>query len=259
MLRSRLASAAFFVGALVVVFQIVCCGLAAAAPRAVLELFTSQGCSSCPPADKLLGQLSKDPSVVALTLPLDIWDYLGWKDTLALPGHALRQRAYAKMRGDRQIYTPQVIVDGAVHALGSDRAAITQAIAKTARSGAFMALPVLLASGQGGLTVTVRAVPGVHARGEVWLCPIAMAIPVAIGRGENDGLTVTYHNVVRGWRKLGEFTGNDATFRVPLSDFEHGRVDGAAVMVQEGTRASPGAILGAAFTPLATQATVDRR
>lgn len=259
MLRSRLASAAFFAGTFVVVFQIGCSGLAAAAPRAVLELFTSQGCSSCPPADKLLGQLAKDPSLVALSLPIDIWDYLGWKDTLALPGHALLQRAYAKMRGDRQVYTPQVIVNGATHALGSDRAAVEQAIAKTTRNAAVMALPVLLATEQGGLTVTVRAVPGVHAHAEVWLCPIAAAVPVTIGRGENDGLRITYHNVVRGWRKLGDYSGADETFRVPLSAFEHGRVDGAAVMVQEGTRASPGIMLGAAYTPLATQATVDRR
>src|SRR5205807_10181827 len=76
-------------------------------PRAVVELFTSQGCSSCPPADKLLGELSTDQGLIPLTLAIDYWDYIGWKDTLALPGHAKRQKAYAHVRGDREgVYTP---------------------------------------------------------------------------------------------------------------------------------------------------------
>ena len=93
---------------------------AGAEPRAVIELFTSQGCSSCPAADKLIAEYARDPSVIALSLAVDYWDYLGWKDTLALHGHSNRQRAYAKARGDREVYTPQVVVDGAVLALGSD-------------------------------------------------------------------------------------------------------------------------------------------
>src|SRR5437660_6572357 len=102
-----------------------------AEPRGVVELFTSQGCSSCPPADKLAGELAHDPSLVVLSLAIDYWDYLGWKDTLALPGHANRQRAYSKVRGDREVYTPQVVVNGVVHTLGSDKAAIEQAIAQS--------------------------------------------------------------------------------------------------------------------------------
>src|SRR5262245_53874485 len=86
-------------------------------PRAVVELFTSQGCSSCPAADRLLGELAEDPSILAMSLAVDYWDYLGWKDTLALHGHSNRQRAYAKARGDREVYTPQVVVNGAAHAL----------------------------------------------------------------------------------------------------------------------------------------------
>ena len=95
-----------------------------AEPRAVVELFTSQGCSSCPPADALLGKLAHDPNVIALTLAIDYWDYIGWKDTLAIPGHANRQKAYSKMRGDRGVYTPQAIVNGTTQALGSDQAEI---------------------------------------------------------------------------------------------------------------------------------------
>jgi hypothetical protein len=253
MLYRRLASAC-----LVFIFVLAGFGLASAAPRALLELFTSQGCSSCPPADKLLGELAKDPSIVGLSLPINIWDYLGWKDTLALPGHSARQRAYAQMSGEWQVYTPQIIVNGSKPVLGSDRAAIERIIAQTDGNPAIMSVPVLLSATGGKLTVTVRSAPGEHAVGEVWLCPFSSAVAVAIGRGENRGRTVTYHNVVRAWRKLGDFTGTDSTWSVPLSEIETGEVDGAAVMVQEGTHAKPGIILGAASTQLGAETTENR-
>ena len=90
-------------------------------PLAVVELFTSQGCSSCPPADKIVGELAKDPSVIALSMPIDYWDYLGWKDTLADSRFSARQKAYSHVRGDRDVYTPQVVVNGSAHVIGSDR------------------------------------------------------------------------------------------------------------------------------------------
>jgi hypothetical protein len=254
MLSRRLASAS-----LTTVFLLASFGLAYAAPRALLELFTSQGCSSCPPADKLLGEFSKDPSIVALSLPIDIWDYLGWKDTLALPAHSARQRAYAQVRGDRQIYTPQVIVNGSMHVLGSDRVAIERVIAQTGRNPAVMSVPVRLSAAGGDLTVSVKAAPGERASGEVWLCPLISAVAVAIGRGENRGRTITYHNVVRAWRKLGDFAGADSTWTVPLSQIKTGDIDAAAVMVQEGTRAKPGLILGAALIPLGHRTMEDAR
>src|SRR3569833_2822150 len=100
---------------------------AAADPRGVVELFTSQGCSSSPPADKILGEFAKDPSLIALGLPIDYWDYLGWKDTLADSRFSARQKAYSAMRGDRDVYTPQVVVNGVRHVLGSDRMGIVVA------------------------------------------------------------------------------------------------------------------------------------
>src|SRR5918993_3798564 len=97
-------------------------GPATAGPRAVVELFTSQGCSSCPPADAYLVELARRPDIVALTLPIDYWDYLGWKDTLAHSAFSARQRAYAGARGDRQVYTPQAVVNGRELFVGSNRA-----------------------------------------------------------------------------------------------------------------------------------------
>ena len=133
-------------------------------PRALLELFTSQGCSSCPPADKLLGELADDPSLVAISLPIDYWDYLGWKDTLAIPAHSARQRAYARVRGDRQVYTPQIVVNGATHVLGSDRAAVERAIAQTDRNAAIMSAHVLVSVGGGDLNVKVAGRQGASRR-----------------------------------------------------------------------------------------------
>ena len=101
----------------------------AATPVTVIELFTSQGCSSCPTADALLESYADRPDVVALTLPVDYWDYLGWKDTLASPKFSARQRTYAKARGDGRVYTPQVVINGLQHAVGSSATDIDRAIA----------------------------------------------------------------------------------------------------------------------------------
>src|SRR3984957_4105283 len=253
MLRCRLASALFVAGLLAAT-----CGLACAEPKAVIELFTSQGCSSCPPADKLLGELAADPSLIAISDPIDYWDYLGWKDTLAMPGHSARQRAYAHVRGDREVYTPQVVVSGSMDALGSDRAAIEHTIAQTEEKPAVMSLPVLLSLGGGNLNVNVLAKGAAHVGGEVWLCPLAGAVAVEIGRGENHGRTITYHNVVRRWLKLGDYTGTDAVWNVPIADILGDDIDGAAVLVQQGSHEKPGIILGAAFAPVARQTTEVR-
>ena len=217
-------------------------------PRAVLELFTSQGCSSCPPADRLVGQLASDPSLIALSVPIDYWDYLGWRDTLAKPAHSARQRAYARARGDGQVYTPQIVVNGAADALGSDQAAIERAITQTNHKSGAMSLPVILAVNSGTINVSVSAAQNVAAA-EVWLCPIAKAVPVAIGRGENRGHTVTYHNVVRNWLKLGTLSAQ-SSWNVPVSQIRAEGIDAAAVIVQGGSHDEPGIILGAALTEI---------
>ena len=217
---------------------------ASAEPRAVIELFTSQGCSSCPPADRLLGELAHDPSLIAMSLPIDYWDYIGWKDTLAKPRHTTRQRFYARTRGDGDVFTPQVVINGVTHAVGNDKAAINKAIAESRREGAVLSIPVKVAVADGKLSVTIPAGPE-KAAGEVWLCALGTAVPVAIGRGENSGHTVTYHNVVRRWVKLGDWNGTARTFSVPVADLES--ADAAAVIVQTGTADRPGTMLGAAL------------
>jgi hypothetical protein len=236
-------------------FVLACFGLlsvqcAQGEPRAVIELFTSQGCSSCPPADKLIAEYAHDPSVIALSLAVDYWDYLGWKDTLALSGHSNRQRAYAKARGDRQVYTPQAVIDGAVHALGSDKSAIERAIQQTRERSSPLTLPVTIVRADDKLTVTVPASSDEKGQAEVWLCPFTKSVPVTISRGENSGHTLTYTNVVRRWIKLGDWTGKAETFNVPVKDVQSGNIDSAAVMVQSGVASAPKMMLGAAETAL---------
>jgi len=222
-----------------------------AEPRAVIELFTSQGCSSCPAADHLLGELSDDPSVIALSVPIDYWDYLGWKDTLAIPGHANRQKAYSHVRGDREVYTPQVVINGTLQALGSDRGAIERAITVSRRNnGALLSVPLTLAVTDNQLTVAAEGGKSDGTAADVWLCPLSKAIPVTIGRGENSGRTITYHNVVRRWVKLGTWNGAAETWNVPLSDIKGEDVDSVVVIVQAGKASAPGPMLGAATTSL---------
>jgi hypothetical protein len=219
-------------------------------PRAVIELFTSQGCSSCPSADRLLGELANDSSLVAMSLPIDYWDYLGWKDTLARPRHSARQRSYSKARGDREVYTPQVVVNGTAQVLGSDKGAIERAIQQTGKSEKLM-VPVSVAFSPDRLVVTVHEASGAQGQpAEVWLCAVAKRVPVTITRGENRGKTIDYHNVVRRWVKLGEWTGSAQTRTLAGADFSSDGADSVAVIVQSGASEKPGKILGAALAKL---------
>jgi hypothetical protein len=245
MLRTRLVDAALAVAVASVSLS------ASAQTRAVLELFTSQGCSSCPPADKLLGELAADPSVVALSLPIDYWDYLGWKDTLADPRHTARQRAYSRVRGDHEVYTPQIVVNGSLHALGSDRDAVERAIAKSRENPTTLVLPVKVSTADGHLAVSVPEGNNLRLPAEIWVAGLARSVTVAIKRGENKGKTITYHNVARRWLKVDDWKGTAHTWTVSFADIDRGEsVNSAAVLVQSGTVEKPNAILGAAIAQL---------
>ena len=213
-------------------------------PRAVLELFTSQGCSSCPPADKLLGELAQRKDVLALSLPVDYWDYLGWKDTLANHDFSERQKEYATARGDGEVFTPQVVINGAGRFVGSDRAAIEAALTHSAN-----ALPVAidLASKPDATTVTIgAAVAGTPTKGTIWLVMYERAVTVPIVRGENGGKTVTYANVVRKLRPIAMWNGAPLSIDLPKSEVTQAKVTRCAVFLQAETDAGlPGAILGA--------------
>lgn len=215
-------------------------------PRAVVELFTSQGCSSCPPADALLADLARQPDIVALSFPVNYWDYLGWKDTLAHAEFTERQKAYAQARNDRQVYTPQMVVNGAKSCIGSDRSKIEQSIRDTTGGRNALPVEVELSEADGTVTIVIAETPETTKRAaEIWVLPVMSTKTVPIGRGENSGRTITYANVVRGMTRVGEWRGGSARFEVPL-DTARAKGDGYVVLLQAAGDAGPGVILGAA-------------
>ena len=227
-------------------------GSAGENPKAVVELFTSQGCSSCPPADRVLAELAREADVIALSLPVDYWDYLGWKDTLASPAFSARQRAYSNARGDRQVFTPQMIVNGKISCVGSDRAQIGRSMARASAGSDRLPVRIELAENGPMLTIDVGGAnppSNPPATGEVWVLPVVKAREVAIGRGENRGRSVTYANVVRGMTRAGYWSGAPARLEVPLKKARHGEADSYVVLLQEGDPEKPGSILGAAKGP----------
>ena len=225
-------------------------GSASADKRTVLELFTSQGCSSCPPADVLLKEFSADDSVLALSFAVDYWDYLGWKDTLASRANTERQYSYAAQRGDRSVYTPQIIINGREHAVGNDSRAIKRSIDRQQKDhGGTMGVEVDLTVSGDAITVGLgSARDGVRSRSaKVWLVLYAKKRVVKIARGENRGKTITYTNVVRDMVALGDWTGEAArmslshkSIKASKRDYDH-----CVVIVQHDDRGRPGEIIGA--------------
>lgn len=219
------------------------------AVSAVLELFTSQGCSSCPPADRLFESYAGRKDIVALTLPVDYWDYLGWKDTLASRRYSDRQRMYAKSRGDGAVYTPQIVVNGRSHAVGSRKGTIDELIRESAGSPS-SALPVALNVSKKGesLLIDIGARPAALTGGPetvtVWLAAIRRKTDVAVQRGENSGETLTYYNVVRSLTPVGMWSGDAVTLQVPDHTMHTKDAETCAVLLQQGIG---GPIIGAAW------------
>ena len=171
----------------------------------VVELYTSQGCSSCPPADALLAELARTPGVSPLALHVDYWDYIGWADDFAQPGFTKRQKAYAKAAGERMVYTPQMIVGGVERVVGHEPDAVAAAIvAAAARQGA-VRLTVSEAGGQ--VVIRAEAQTPLTAPLTVQLVGYNPGVTVDIHRGENAGRVVEYRNIVGSWERVGEWSG----------------------------------------------------
>jgi len=203
----------------------------------ILELFTSQGCSSCPPADALMAEWAKLPGILPLSLHVDYWDYLGWKDTFGKKGHSNRQQEYARHLGSRQIYTPQAVIDGQFQAIGSDREAVQTALARARQE---QHIPLQAERSSNGWQVRVPAAAA-DGEAELVLCRYDRQHDVAIARGENTGRTVTYLNVARAWSRFGRWNGKAGSYAVPdLGDIDFAR-EGVVVMLQS----LNGTILGA--------------
>jgi hypothetical protein len=217
----------------------------AAVPKAVIELFTSQGCSSCPPADRLLNTLAHNPDMIALSFPVDYWDYIGWKDTLASPLFTARQKAYAMVRGDGHVYTPQIVVDGRSDVVGSDPDEVAHAIDINKGRGGALMVPIRLKDAAGTMHVEIGAGAGDLARANagVFILRVARTRTVTVERGENRGHNLTYTNVVRAMRRIGEWHGEAANFE--LTELK-GDDEGYVILLQQGSLDQPGTILAAA-------------
>jgi hypothetical protein len=207
----------------------------------LVELYTSQGCSSCPPADVLLGQLTKDPRVIALALHVDYWDYLGWKDEFARPEFTKRQKAYARAAGTKMIYTPQMIVAGQDSVIGTREDAVEMAIRNHVMAAQARGQTVRLTLHREGDQIVVRAeaVPPTDRGLRVQLVRYVPERQVEIRHGENAGHTLTYHNIVTSWQVLGDWRANaPLTLTAPAPGPER-----AVVIIQDD---GPGAVLAAA-------------
>lgn len=215
-------------------------------PRAVLELFVSQGCSACRPANQLMTELIQDPSLIVLSLPVNYWDYLGWKDTLADPTFSARQRGYASVRRDRQVYTPQMVINGVLACVGSERNQIARLIETATASHGILPVAVKVSQENGLLIVDVAAGSGTAG---VWLLPVRKHSQVTIQRGENAGRTETYTNVVRGLHLLGSWSGAALRITTPLQTVQAPDADSYVVLLQRADEEKPSLILGAAKGP----------
>jgi len=214
--------------------------------KAVVELYTSQGCSSCPTADALLGRLAKRDDIIAISWAVDYWDYLGWRDRAARPEFTERQKAYAKLLGDGMVYTPQAVINGVAHANGSDEGKIDRAIDEGAKAFAASQVPVRLSAVDGRLVIDIGPAPQGTAATEatVWLAPIAGSMEVSITKGENRGKTIVYSNVARGLIPVGRWNGKPMTVQLERHNFMYGDADRCVVLLQQG-RGGP--IVGAAL------------
>jgi hypothetical protein len=171
----------------------------------VVELYTSQGCSSCPPADEFMAELAQADQVIALSLHVDYWDYIGWEDSFAHAAFTERQKAYARAAKSRMIYTPQMIIGGVDRVEGNAPDAVVKLIGKHMAA----VRPVTLTLERVGDVVVIRAEAAtpLQAGAEVQLVRYLPEATVAIERGENAGRTVVYRNVVTGWDKIGDWPG----------------------------------------------------
>ena len=231
----------FTVAALLAVAFAAISSSAQAQPRpTVLELFTSEGCSSCPPAETLVTELAQRHDVLALSFHVDYWDGLGWRDPYSLASATERQRRYARTLRLSSIYTPQAVIEGSHDIVGSDRGAVMKALA-AAQAGVGVSVTVE----QGQLRITV-AKGSSGAPADVMLFGYLRQATTHIGRGENSGRTLTESNIVRVLQDVGSWRGEAGEYQVKLDSLPADVTD-VAVLVQA---AGQGAILGAAVQPI---------
>ncbi len=219
-----------------------------AKPPVVVELFTSQGCYSCPPADKFLGVLAQRPGVIALSFHVDYWNYLGWRDPFSSAEATKRQHEYASAMRRRTVYTPQMVVDGKLQGIGSYTGVIDRHIRlRQQAADDRVAVSISGDANAESLTAALKGDGGRTGDCAIWLVYFDKQHTTEIPRGENAGKTLTYYNVVREIRRVAEYRGTDLEIDLPRTGAKGARYDRAAILVQE---PEGGRIVGAAWAPL---------
>ncbi len=196
-----------------------------------IELFTSQGCSSCPPADVHLGKLARRADIVALSFHVDYWDYIGWKDLFASREMTERQRAYARVLKQRYVYTPEMVVDGIGHDPGVDNGPIDTLLATAQRRSPRRATPELARAADGTLAIKLAAFQLDAGSADVTLAVYDRRHTTPVRSGENTGRTLENFNIVRRFERVGRWDGSPANWTVPTDRFQPGQ--GMAVLVQQ--------------------------
>ncbi|MFZ2100688.1 MAG: DUF1223 domain-containing protein [Oricola sp.] len=216
----------------------------------VVELFTSQGCNSCPPADTALERLAARGDVVALGYHVDYWDYLGWSDTLGSKANTERQYAYARGLNRRGVYTPQAVINGRSHINGGHYDEIASTMKRDAAAGRGLTVKLELQDLGDRMRVTVPGAKVGTDEFHVVIVYFRHQSEVAIAGGENAGRTISYINAVVDFQTIGMWEGKPVTVDIPSSELQAKNADGCAVLLQKATHdGDPGAIIGAAILP----------
>ena len=217
-------------------------------PLGVVELFTSQGCNSCPPADRVLGELAQDDDVIALAYHVDYWDYLGWRDTLGSAENTERQRDYGRSFGSGSVYTPQAVINGRTHVNGANKNAVHRTIERMADTADGMVVDVSIRQSGDSIVIEAGDSKGAPRKAHLVLVYFDPVRNVAIERGENRGKTITYWNAVSSIQAAGMWHGKASRYELPLSEVTKKGAGGCAVLLQaSGKNGLPGPVLGAAI------------
>ncbi|MEP7452589.1 DUF1223 domain-containing protein [Phyllobacterium sp. SB3] len=227
----------------------VCAEDAGTKPEGVVELYTSQGCGSCPPADAVLKELATEGKVVALAFHVDYWDYRGWTDNLALPENTERQNEYRKALSLNGVYTPQVIINGREHVNGQDETKIRRRIADMRDTPSGLTVPVSIEkAAKNRLLIDIGSGPVTTNPVRVVLAYFNRESIVSIPGGENVGRMVSYANSVRAMETIGMWDGNAQKIEIPISELASKKASGCAVLLQEMLGdGKPGPIIGASI------------
>ncbi len=216
-------------------------------PLGVVELFTSQGCNSCPAADEFFAELAGRDDIVALSYHVDYWDYLGWKDTLSRKENTERQYDYMRAFGGRSVYTPQAVINGRTHVNGANRGEVNGTLGRLQKLGDGLRVPITVSRTSDRVMIDAGDAGDMTGDAHVIIVYFDAPQAIKIGKGENSGRRMTYWNAVTGIQTAGMWHGKAQRYELPMSEISKRGACSAVLLQSVGKDGLPGPILGAAF------------